>query len=344
MVSDQANVLKSSLDWRLYPWLWARLRETEGAAAERNARLEFRLGEYSRRVLAEVAEREAIDYDRNPFGILYIFRHVRELDGAIAQLRALGAGGEACLPLDRAGVAAVEPALRGVDGLAGAILRVDDETGDPAKFTRALADRVVARGGLVRTGVTVGAVEVEGDEVTSVHTDHGPLGGDAFVLALGSANARLARSIGIKLPIYPLKGYSLTAPIAGTAHAPLHSIVDGENGVAISRIGDRLRVAGAVEFAGYDTSHRPADFAFMKAVAADLFPRVADYEHSDKWAGLGPATPNGLPILGARRYRNLFVNAGHGHNGWATSHGSAKITADLIAGRPPAIPLEGMNA
>jgi len=175
-----------------------------------------------------------------------------------------------------------------------------------------------------------------------VLTDRGGFAGDAYVLALGTQSPMLSRMIGIQLPIYPIKGYSLTIPIGNRPRPPTIASVDEHNLVAISRFGDRIRVTATAEFAGYDTSHKPADFSFMKRVTQELYPEGADYERAEMWAGLRPMTPTNLPFFGRQRFGNLYLNTGHGHIGWTMSHGSARITADLIAGRKPAIPMDGL--
>jgi D-amino-acid dehydrogenase len=247
--------------------------------------------------------------------------------------------------LDRAGVLALEPALAaGGDGIVGAIYCPTDETGDPAKFTRALAAKVVARGGDIRTGTTITAIETSGDGVTQVMTDKGAVKGDAYVLALGSESPIVAREIGLNLPIYPIKGYSLTVPIGNSPHPPTLASVDEHNLVAISRFGDRIRVTATAEFAGYDINHKPSDFSFMKRVTQALYPEGGDYDRAEMWAGLRPMTPTNLPFFGRNRWRNLYLNTGHGHIGWTMSHGSARIVADLIAGRTPSIPMDGLLA
>jgi D-amino-acid dehydrogenase len=159
-------------------------------------------------------------------------------------------------------------------------------------------------------------------------------------MAMGSYSPKLARTIGIDLPIYPIKGYSLTIPIGNHQAPPTLGSVDETNLVAISRFGDRVRVTATAEFAGYDASHKPADFAFMKSVAQELYPDGADYHRAEMWAGLRPMTPDNLPVLGRKKHRNLWFNTGHGHIGWTMSHGTARITADLIGGRTPAIPID----
>ena len=339
---DQALRFRFSTDPRLYSWSWAFLKECTAAKARRNTLLKHRLAAYSQRILDEVVSDEAVDYDRATRGILYFHRSQKALDSGVEHMKLLESDGQTIEVLDRKGVLAVDPNLDGED-VVGGILCPTDETGDPAKFTRALAGIVSARGGRIRTGVTILGVETSGDSVTSIATDKGPVKGDAYVLALGSESPLIARKIGLDLPIYPIKGYSLTIPIGNRPRPPSVASVDEHNLVAISRFGDRLRVTATAEFAGYDTSHKPTDFAFMKRVTESLYPEGADYDRAEMWAGLRPMTPTNLPLFGRKKYRNLHLNTGHGHIGWTMSHGSARITADLIAGRGPAIPMDGLT-
>jgi len=344
-LEDQALRFRLSADPRLYAWSWAFLMQCTAARAERNTLRKHRLAAYSQAVLGEVVTEEAIDYDRNTRGILYLHRSQQALDAGTQHMKLLQSDGQVIEILDRDGVIAQEPSLASARGaIAGGILCPTDETGDPAKFTRALATKVAERGGEIRTGCSIVRIETEGDAITAVHTSSGKVTGDAYVLALGSHSADLARTIGLSLPIYPIKGYSLTIPIGNHAMAPGMAMVDEHNLVAISRFGDRLRVTATAEFSGYDVSHKPADFTFMKGVTQALFPDGADYDRAEMWAGLRPMTPTNLPIFGRKRYGNLYLNTGHGHIGWTMSHGSARVTADLIAGRTPAIPMDGLLA
>jgi D-amino-acid dehydrogenase len=340
---DQALRFKLSADPRLYAWSWLFLMECTSEKARRNTLLKHRLAAYSQGVLKEVVADEAIDYDRNDRGIVYFYRSQQALDQGMARMTLLESDGQAIELLDREGMIALDPSLASAkDKIAGGIYCPTDETGDSAKFTRALAAKVVARGGAIRTSATITGFDTAGDDVTQVLTDKGAFKGDAYVLALGAHSPILARKIGIRLPIYPIKGYSLTIPIGNRLAPPTVASVDEHNLVAISRFGDRIRVTATAEFAGYDTSHTPSDFAFMKQVTQELYPDGADYERAEMWAGLRPMTPNNLPLFGRRRLRNLFLNTGHGHIGWTMSHGSARITADLIAGRTPAIAMDGL--
>jgi D-amino-acid dehydrogenase len=258
-------------------------------------------------------------------------------------MKLLESDGQVIRVLSRDQVVAVDPSLASAqESIAGAIYCPTDETGDSAKFTRALAEKVVARGGTLLTDTTISGFDTAGQDVVGIRTDRGVVKGDAYVLALGSYSPVLGRQIGINLPIYPIKGYSLTIPIEGQPSPPTVAAVDEHNLVAISRFGDRIRVTATAEFAGYDTSHKPSDFAFMKRVTRELYPAGGNYDRAEMWAGLRPMTPTNLPFLGRKKYRNLYLNTGHGHIGWTMSHGSARITADLIAGRTTEIPMEGL--
>ena len=345
MLKDQALRFKLSADPRLYAWTWGFVKECTAAKARRNTLIKHRLAAYSQTVLNSVVAAEAVDYDRNVRGILYLHRSRRALEAGVEHMKLLESDGQIIKVLDRDQVIALEPALAHArEHIAGAILCPTDETGDCAKFTRALAAKIIARGGAIVTEAIVGGLNTEGDKVAAAVTNRGEVSGDAYVLALGAESPILARALGIRLPIYPIKGYSLTIPIGASASPPTIACVDEHNLVAISRFGDRLRVTATAEFAGYDTSHKPSDFAFMKRVAQELYPDGAEYDRAEMSACLRPMTPTNLPLHGRGRFLNLFLNTGHGHIGWTMSHGSARITADLIAGRKPAISMDGLMA
>ncbi len=344
-MKDQALRFRLSTDPRLYTWSWKFLMECTDARARRNTLLKHRLAAYSQAVLKDVLADEVIDYDRNDRGILYFHRSQEALDRGVEHMQILQSDGQVIEVLDRDGVVAVDPSLASAkDKIAGGIYCPTDETGDSAKFTRALAGIVRARGGTILLDTEITSIAAAGGAVTEVRTAKGSYKADACVLALGTHSAGMARSIGIDLPIYPIKGYSLTIPVGNQPLPPTVASVDEHNLVAISSFGDRVRVTATAEFAGYDTSHKPADFAFMKRVTQELYPEGADYDRAEMWAGLRPMTPTNLPFFGRRQYGNLFLNTGHGHIGWTMSHGSARITADLIAGRTPAIPMDGLVA
>jgi D-amino-acid dehydrogenase len=342
-LEHQALRFKFSADPRLYSWSWLFLMECTPEKARRNTLLKHRLATYSQTVLKEVVADETIDYNRSERGILYFHRDQQALDRGVEHMKLLESDGQVIKVLDRDAVVALEPSLASAKSkIAGGIYCPTDETGESAKFARALAAKIVVRGGEVHMGTTVIGLETDGDSIAQALTHKGAFKADAFVLALGAESPILARKLGIQLPIYPIKGYSLTIPIGNRLSPPTIASVDEHNLVAVSRFGDRIRVTATAEFAGYDTSHKPSDFAFMKTVTQDLYPDGADYDRAEMWAGLRPMTPNNLPFFGRRRFRNFFLNTGHGHIGWTMSHGSARITADLIAGRNPAISMDGL--
>ncbi len=343
VLRDQALRFKPSADPRLWSWSLKFLMQCTAAKAHANTLRKHQIAVYSQSVLHQTLADAPIEYDRNTRGILYFYRDAASLQAGIAHMQILAQDGQHIEVLDRAQIIAHDPSLeQAAAKIAGGILCPTDETGDCAMFTRGLAEVCRTRGVTVRTGVTVQAIETAGDTVTGVRTDQGVLTADAYVLALGCQSPFLTRPLGIDLPIYPIKGYSLTIPIGNHRAPPAMAVIDERNLVAVSRFGDRIRVTATAEFAGYDTSHRPADFTHMTGVAKELYPDGADYARAEMWAGLRPMTPDNLPIIGRKRHRNLWYNTGHGHIGWTMSHGSARLVADLIGDRPTAIPVEGL--
>ncbi len=227
--------------------------------------------------------------------------------------------------------------------LAGAIHAPDDESGDCRIFAHGLADWLRDAGVTFRFGESIERLETEGDRVTAVVTDKMRHTADVVVLSLGIYSRHLARQLGVDLPIYPVKGYSVTVPTSGRNDVPAIGGVDEENLVAYCPLGERMRITATAEFSGYDRTHTPKDFRHMMKMARNLFPDAADYDQPEYWAGLRPMTPQGTPILGRGRHDNLWYNTGQGHMGWTMCHGAARITADLIGGRKPAISLNGMQ-
>ncbi|HEY6431773.1 MAG TPA: D-amino acid dehydrogenase [Acetobacteraceae bacterium] len=343
VLKNQALRFRPSLDPRLWRWSLKFLAECTEAKARRNTLRKHEIAVYSQRMLHETLGAERIEYDRNDRGILYFYRDQRSLEAGVAHMQILADDGQAMRVLDRRQMLEIEPSLAGVaDRIAGAIYCPTDESGSCNKFTTGLAEICRARGGDIRTGREIAGIEVSGDTVTGVRTDQGTVAGDAYVMALGCQSPVLARGIGVDLPIYPIKGYSMTIPVGNHRAPPTLSTIDENNLVAISRMGERVRVTATAEFAGWDKSHKPADFTFMKGVVQELYPDGADYERAEMWAGLRPMTPDNLPIIGRKKHRNLWYNTGHGHIGWTMSHGTARMVADLIGGRSPAISAEGL--
>lgn len=340
---DTALRYRFRLDPAQWAWSLRFLRECTAERALTNTRRKHRLCTYSQAVLKEIAAESGVQYDQRETGLLYFHRTQETLERGIRNMKILRDLGQAQEILDRDGIARLDPALAPVrDQIAGGIYSKTDQTGDSRLFTKGLADIIRAKGGTIRLGTTAKAFEIDGDRVTGVVTDKGRLTADIYVLATGVWSPQLVRGVGMKLPIYPVKGYSLTFPIGDDHIAPIVGSVDEDSLIAYSRFGNRLRVTATAEVAGYDASHKPSDFEVMTRKIKSLLPNSADYTRPSRWAGLRPMTPEGTPIFGTGRYRNLYLNVGHGHVGWTMSCGSARITRHLIAGRKPEIDLEGM--
>ncbi len=340
---DQALQLKLSADPRLWAWCLRFLKNCDADISRTNTARKLKLCVYSQKTLRALVDETGIDYDGVRKGLLYVYRDPAALERGIANTKVLRDGGQRIEVLDGAAAARVEPALAASQAkIAGALFCPDDESGDSHKFTEALAERCKGLGVVFRMGETVTNFDTAGDRVTSIITDKGSIAGDAVVLALGSYAPILGRRLGLRIPVYPVKGYSATLPIAGRNGAPDLGGVDENNLVAWCRMGDRFRLTAVAEFSGYGTSHRPGNFAGMLRAARDLFPDAADYDHPSYWACLRPMTPEGTPIFGRGHHRNLWINTGQGHMGWTMACGSARVTVDLMAGRTPEIDTTGM--
>jgi D-amino-acid dehydrogenase len=323
--------------------MWQFWRE---CAAERNAvntTRKARLCLYSLDVFHETLKRAPVAYDGRRGGLLYFHRSQAAFDAAATQSRILRDAGCDIRVLDRAQVVATDPAFAPVqDAIAGALYAPKDESGDCRLFARNMTRWLTGQGVRFWFETEIQGLEMNGDTIAGVVTSREREVADAVVLCLGVYSPHLVRDLGIRLPIYPVKGYSITVPVAGANNPPTIGGVDEENLVAYANYGDRLRATATAEFSGYGRNHRPADFSHMVATMRSLFPSGADWSRIEYWAGLRPMTPGGAPILGRARHKNLWLNTGLGHMGWTMSHGTARITADLIAGDKPAIPLDGM--
>ncbi|MEZ0168639.1 D-amino acid dehydrogenase [Microvirga sp. TS319] len=341
VLRNQSLRFKPSLDPRLWTWSLQFLTQCTAKRSEYNTVRKHKLASYSQCILHETLADLDLKFDRVTRGILYFYRTQARLDAGVDHMGIMARLGQKIEVFDRNQVLALEPSLRGVGHkIAGGIYCPTDETGDCNKFGTALAAHLGSNGVEIRTEEEILEIETSGDEITAVRTSKGRVKADLYVMCLANGAPRLARQIGVSLPIYPVKGYSLTIPIGTKKSPPTIGSVDEENLVAISPFGDRVRVTATAEFAGYNTSYKPSDFEFMAAIARELYPDGAEHDKPQMWAGLRPMTPTNLPIIGKKKHRNLFYNTGHGHIGWTMSHGSARLAADVISGRTPAFPIE----
>jgi D-amino-acid dehydrogenase len=332
-------------DPRMWSWCWRFLKECTAERAAINTAHKARLCLYSKRRFVDINRKLELHYDRLDNGAIYVYRDKEHFDRGVAAMKVLTDSGVTLRPVSTEEAVNLEPALAPDSAnIAGAIYCPLDESGDCHAFANELAAHSQQKLGVqFRWQSEITRIEVDGDRVVRVLTDKGPVTADAFVLALGSYSPGLTRPIGLDMPIYPVKGYAMTVPIEGHNGAPNLPGVDEKYLIGWSRLGDRLRVTATADFAGFDRSHSERDFAHMLATIRRLFPYGAAWEKASRWAGLRPMTPKGTPILGHSPKRNLFLNTGHGHIGWTMSMGSARIVADIIAGRKPEIDVSGLT-
>lgn len=333
-------------DGSLYQWRWMAqmLSQCAQAPYALNKERMLRLAEYSRDCLRSLREQTGIEYEHRSLGTLQLFRHADQMTAArrdMAVLAQLGVPYELVLP-ERLGE--VEPALAVRSGhLAGGLRLPNDETGDCFLFTNRLQQLAAALGVEFRYGTHIERLEIGGSGIRAVHAGGQRLEADAYVLALGSYSRAFALPVGLDLPVYPVKGYSITAPILDSAAAPVSTILDETYKIAVTRFDERIRVGGMAELAGFDLSLNPKRRETLTMVVNDLFPGACDTQTASFWTGLRPMTPDSTPIVGATPYDNLFLNTGHGTLGWTMSCGSGRLVADLVLGRQPDISAEGLG-
>ena len=323
------------------------LRECNAERAEKNTLVKLRLAQYSQRMLDEIASEEHIDYDDIHEGLLYLYRDAKRFEAGVKKMKFLQDHGQKQDVLDADGVVEAEPYFAPVkDKLAGAIYGVTDSSGDSVKFTRALQSVCELIGSKFMLGRGVARINAAGGRVQSITLDDGEsIGGEVFVLSAGVQSPKIARSVGVRLPIAPAKGYSATFPIRGRDGAMNMRVgcVDEELLVAWCRMGDRLRVTSSAEFTGYETTYDEHDLRLIRKLTHDLLPEAAEYDKGTYRACNRPMTPDGPPILGQAGPDNLYINSGHGHMGFTMACGSSRLVADMIDGKKTEIPVEGLT-
>lgn len=339
---QSALIFRPTLDAAQWRWLARWLGECRLERFRRNKQRMQRLAEYSRAVLHELRRRHAIDYEQRQ-GWLQLFRSAADIEAAKPSIELLAEAGMPHRLLDAAACRALEPALIDATPLAGGLHLPEEETGNCAYFARRIKDLAAQAGVAFRFETAVTGLRLEGGRVVAARTAIGDVTADAVVLAAGADSARLLRGTGVKLPLYPVKGYSLTVPISRFEFAPMVSVMDEALKVAITRMGNRLRVAGTAEIGNRKLALRDTALGTLLRVARDWFPGAAAYAQARTWVGARPMLPDGPPVLGPTAVANLFLNLGHGSTGWSMACGSARLVADLLAGRPPQIDLEGLT-
>ncbi len=344
LMTDGPLVLRPKLDPRMWIWGLQLLANcTERAYAVNKGRM-VRLAEYSRDQMIALRAETGVQFDGRQQGTVQLFREQKQLDHAADDIAVLKQYGVPYEVLDPAGCVAAEPGLATATvPFVGGLRLENDDTGDCKMFTEGLAALAAAEGVAFHYGTSIDRVVVDGGRVTGVATSRGVLIADAYVMALGSYSPIMLRPMGISLPVYPIKGYSLTVPITDASVAPVSTVMDETYKVATTRLGDRIRVGGTAEIAGYDTTLHPSRRGPLDRSLRELFPDAGDLSKASFWCGLRPMTPDGTPVLGRSSIPNLYLNTGHGTLGWTMAAGSGRVLADIIAGRAPDIEVADLN-
>jgi D-amino-acid dehydrogenase len=340
---DAPLLFRLRADWRQWLWGLKFLRECTPARTRHNIIQIVNLGLYSREALRELRAETGIRYDHLERGILHFYTSQQEFDAAREPARIMREFGCELDMKTPDQCVAIEPALAHArDRIVGGSMTPCDESGDAHLFTQRLAALCAAKGVRFVYGASVTAIAADGESVSHVEVVNGDgqrehIKGEGYVVALGSHSPRLLAPLGVNLDIYPAKGYSVTMPVLDPALAYQVSLTDDEHKLVFSRLGDRLRIAGTCELTGYDTSINEVRCRAIVRRTDELFPGAGDDERAEYWTGLRPATPSNVPYIGRTKFRNLYLNTGHGTLGWTHACGSGRAIADIVSSRAPEV-------
>jgi D-amino-acid dehydrogenase len=344
LMVDGPLVIRPMLDPRMWMWGLRLLGNcTERAYALNKSRM-VRVAEYSRDKMIELRAATGIFYEGREQGTLQLFRTQQQLDHIGGDVEVLKQYGLPYEVLEPEGCIAAEPGLATATvPFVGALRLPNDDTGDCKKFTEALCRLATLAGAKFQFDTSIQGTSATGDGIAGVSTSRGMLTADAYIVAMGSYSPQMLAPLGIRLPVYPIKGYSLTVRIADEAVAPVSTVMDETYKVATTRFDDRIRVGGTAEIAGWDTTLRPHRRAPLERSLRELFPKAGDITRTTFWCGLRPMTPDGTPVIGRSQYRNLYFNTGHGTLGWTMAAGSGQLIADIVSGRSPDIDVSDLD-
>ena len=341
---DPALKFRFSSDPQFWRWGLRFLRNCTEETYRANTLRTFRCMKAGLEELRALSAETGIGYDGNENGILYLFRSAQSFESRARDWTLLREHGLRLEEVDARRCADIEPTLEPVqDKIGGGFFSPDEAAGDAFLFTQRLAARCEELGARFCYSTTATAIEVDTGQVSAIQSDQGRFTGDHYLLALGASAPLLTRPIGLDLPIWPVKGYTASIPIDGHNGAPKVGVIEEDNLVAFAHLGDRLRVGGKANFAGYDRTYEEKDFDGVLAVSKELFPDAGDYSRPSYWACLRPVTAGGPPILGETPIGRLFLNVGHGAAGWTQGCATAKAVAAIIDGRPPELDMEGLR-
>ncbi len=338
LMVDGPLVIRPMLDARMWIWGLRLLANCTAGAYARNKSRMVRLAEHSRAEMIALRAATGIAYEGREQGTLQLFRTQKQLDHIHGDVEVLKQYGVPFEVLDPKGCIAAEPGLAtAAVPFVGALRLPNDDTGDCKLFTEALTRLATDAGVTFQFSTKIDGIQTTGGKITGAVTSRGVITADTYVAAMGSFTPLMLAPLGIRLPVYPIKGYSLTVPIVDDSVAPVSTVMDETYKVATTRFADRIRVGGTAEIAGWDTTLRPHRRGPLERSLRDLFPRAGDVAKATFWCGLRPMTPDGTPVLGRSQYDNLYLNTGHGTLGWTMAAGSGQVLADLISGKTPAI-------
>jgi len=338
-------VLKPGVSPDFYCWMMSLLKNCSNTNYQINKSRMLRIANYSRECLTDLRKSQSICYGDRQLGTLQIFRNDAQIEAIQKDMKILRDSGIRCELLSAENCVNVEPALTQVKEKIVAGLHIpDDETGDCYQFCQQLTRLAQKAGVTFKFNVQIESLLSNDSNIIGVNTSIGELSADAYVVALGSYSAGLLKPLGIKLPVYPVKGYSLTLPLVNEAFAPVSTVMDESYKVAVTRLDDRIRVAGIAELSGYNVDLSTKRKATLLQVVQGLFPQAGDIENAKFWTGLRPMTPDGTPIIGKTLFSNLFTNTGHGTLGWTMACGSGSLLADIVSGKSTDIDASGLDS
>lgn len=336
--------LKPGLSPDLYVWAAKMLANCTEAHYQENKSRMLRIANYSRECLQELRQEQELQYEGRQQGTLQVFRTMAQVDAVAKDMKVLAESNIRFESLNVAECIAVEPGLADVrEKIVGGLRLPDDETGDCYQFCQQLMQLAQQAGVEFKFGVDIHSLSRDNDKITAVQTSQGEFRADKFVVAMGSYSAALLTPLGLPIPVYPVKGYSLTVPIKNADKAPISTVMDETYKVAMTRFDERIRVAGTAELCGYNLDLLAQRKATISMVINDLFPQAGDMQQAEFWTGLRPMTPDGTPIIGKTSFKNLFTNTGHGTLGWTMACGSGRYLADIVAEKQPDIDSHGLD-
>ncbi len=342
---DPVFRMKFQTDPQFIRWGLKFLAQCTQSRAKINTLAKHRISDYSQKILNETTLETGIQYEQNTKGLLYIYRNSEALVAGSKHIKILQEAGQELEIVGKERALEIIPELAdSLDQIAGGIFSPNDESGGSKIFTEQLMEVCRSMGGTFESGVSIEQLDASRTEIKRVVTNRGVFIADRYVLCLGAWSPLLAqKSLGVRLSVYPVKGYSITIPVEKSHTPPRTGGLHEEYLLGFSPMGDHFRVSSVSEFCGYDLGHSPEDFEHILKTAKRLFPNAGNYNKVEFWSGLRPMTPEGTPILGKGVHSNLFYNTGHGHLGWTMSCGTARITADLIADKSPEISIVKMS-